>query len=441
MKTLLNKLFVRRPIRPRKAPDNRVRLNIESLEARDNPSTTVVSLIQGTVYIWADSVGSNITISRPSLASNLKVTDNQTKTTWTFNQGILDHTPVVFYGSNQVDKVTAAGAMNPVTLNGNGGNDEFTGGLFNDKIFGGAGNDLIRGGAGDDFILGGAGNDALFGQAGIDYVDGEANNDFLDDGGSAADVSKGGSGFDFFAKKTVVNGTTANDIDQDQTPTCWLLAPLAAAAKAGINLAGRITYQDKGVYQVKLLLTNGSFELQKVSLIDGMQDGEPTPHDEESWVVLYQRAIIQALGKASTAGGWADECVSYLTGRAATHHGGNTWTTPEDKSLGGKFATWGDAEMTVIKNELAAGHLVLATTRVGNYGDGNYGGDVSTAKLIGEHVYSIESINMNARTITMRNPWGHDVGADGIPTGDPDDALVTITFDQFYASMWNYTTS
>ena len=169
------------------------KLEIEALELRENPSTTA-ALIQGTVYVWADSLGSSVTISRPNLTSNLRITDNQTQKTWTIPQSFLDHTPVVFYGSKQVDKVTAAGAWNPVTLNGYGGNDVLTGGQLNDTIFGGSGNDLIHGGAGSDFILGGDDNDALFGEAGIDYVDGEAGNDFLDNGGSAADVRIQASG-------------------------------------------------------------------------------------------------------------------------------------------------------------------------------------------------------------------------------------------------------
>jgi Ca2+-binding RTX toxin-like protein len=88
--------------------------------------------------------------------------------------------------------VVAAGT-NSVQLNGNGGDDTLTSGVYNDTLDGGIGNDTLSGGGGDDQLTGGAGLDVLHGGTGADqfYVlaanelvagetyDGGAENDIL----------------------------------------------------------------------------------------------------------------------------------------------------------------------------------------------------------------------------------------------------------------------
>jgi hypothetical protein len=403
------------------------RLSVETLEARDTPSSVVVQ-IQNSVFVYGDSKGANVVVSRPTPQDNLKITDNQNGKVYAFAQKPTDMMKVVFIGKGGPDTFSAAGAWAPIIASGMGGNDFLTAGNLGSTLDGGAGNDWLVGGAGADNLYGRAGNDILIGGAGSDFLD----------AGSAGEYQDGGDGYDFLAYKPVLNGTTANDVNQTKTPSCWIDAPLAAAAKQGINLASRITYLGNGNYQVKLLDANNQAHFQKVSLEGGRFDFEPAPVGDESWVILYQRAIMQQLGNdwhqlSDYSTGTPGKVMSMLTGRANSSYGSFL-------SSGGLYDTTNDQEMIFIQKKLAAGKLVCAMTRQGDFDTFNVLGSVSTPMLSGAHVYSVESVDWFNMKVTLRNPWGSDIG-DGThatQVSGSNDGLVTISFTQFYDSMWNY---
>jgi hypothetical protein len=297
------------------------KLGLESLEAREVPAVVSVLNLDPYILVQADNNGSNVTISRPTISHKVIITDNQTGQKWSFAQGPLDFKTVVFVGGTGADKVSAANAFTPVKLHGGGGIDTLTGGYMKDRLDGGAGNDTLTGGGGNDTRYGRGGLDALYGQGG---------SDFLDDGGSAGDLTDGGAGDDFLARKPVRFGTMAPDVNQTQTPTCWVLAPLSAAAQEGINFESRITYQGDGVYRVKLMNEDGGHSYQYVNLEGGRLGFEPDPQGDESWVILFHRAIMQERGvdwkdKDAYSGGQCWEVMPMLTGRPAEQHTAYLW--------------------------------------------------------------------------------------------------------------------
>jgi hypothetical protein len=390
------------------------RLGVEALEAREVPSVTSVIDTATTIQVNVDNNGSNVTISRPNEVSALKITDNQTGHTWTFSGFIsLDLKKVVFVGGSGNDRVSAANALERVDLYGNLGNDVLTGGRLNDRLDGGSGNDILHGGAG---------NDSIYGRGGFDYLYGDDGSDFLDDGGQSGDHLTGNGGYDFNARAPVVNGTTDSDVRQTGTPTCWVLSPIAAAARQGINLASRITYLGNGDYRVKLLTETGGYTYQTVSLEGGKLSFEPTPVDSESWVILFHRAIMQAQGvdwedPDAYSGGKCWDVMPYLTGREPDVH----------EAYGIGFSNDFILQMHAA---LVYHKVVCASTRQGDYGP--WAWDVSTPKLIGSHCYEVISVNVQAKTVTLRNPWGVDGGT---ASGDPNDGIVTITWSQFHGSI------
>jgi len=204
---------------------------------------------------------------------------------------------VTFVGGDGKDQCYATNAFTPVRLFGEKGADVLTGGYLKDYIDGGAGNDVLHGGGANDTIYGRTGFDQLFGEEWCDFLDDGADNPLmvLQNGQfrSLADVTDGGTGGDFIARKPVVKGTTPDDVHQTGTPTCWVLAPIAAAAKAGIKLGDRITYLGDGDYQVKLLDGRGGYTTQNVNMEGGRLSFEPLPHGDEWWVILFHRAIMQ----------------------------------------------------------------------------------------------------------------------------------------------------
>jgi len=390
------------------------KLGFETLEAREVPAILGVQQAGNEIIVTASDSNTNATISRPNITSNLKITDNQTGHTWTINWSpLLDLKKVVFVGGAGADHVSAADAWQRVDLRGGNGNDVLIGGRLNDRIDGGSGNDTLHGGGG---------NDALYGRGGLDVLYGDAGSDFLDGGGQSSDYINGGAGYDFDARQPVRDGTTDTDVNQGATPTCWVLAPIASAARQGIDLAGRITYLGNGDYRVKLMNEDGGHSYQVVNLEGGRLSFEPIPNGSESWVILYHRAIMQEMNvdwkdPDAYSSGQCWDVMPYLTGRPADSH----------EAYGIGFSQDFILEMHAA---LAAHKVVCAGTRQGDYGP--WAWDVSTPKVIGSHCYEVVSINVQAKTITLRNPWGVDGGSG---SGNPDDGIVTITWDQFHGSF------
>lgn len=83
-------------------------------------------------------------------------------------------------------------AATSVTIFGNGGQDNISGGTANDYLNGGTGDDTIFGAAGEDTLLGGDGDDALAGSDGHDSLQGDAGNDTLQ-GDAGNDTLDGGA--------------------------------------------------------------------------------------------------------------------------------------------------------------------------------------------------------------------------------------------------------
>jgi hypothetical protein len=410
------------------------RLGVEALESREVPAIVNVTNTPSFTLIEADDSGSRVRIERPTSTSPLIITDRATGGKWQFANSEIGHNHVLFVGGDGFDWVIADGARIRATMHGKGGNDVLRGGAYSDSLNGGPGNDIlfgfggtdqIYGNQGNDTIFGGSSNDALFGNSSVDVLYGEAGHDFLDDGGQAGDKSDGGDGHTFFARRPVRFGTLANDVQQNHTPTCWVLAGLSAAAQGnGINLADRITYQGDGIYRVKLMNEDGGFKYQYVDLKCGWLPFEPIPNSDESWVIIFHRAIMQELDFdwkdfSSYTGGQCWEPLSFLTGRPSESHTAYAW------------------EFTVsflhdMRNALLQNKLVTAGTRQGNYGDGNILGNVSTAKLVGAHCYHVINVDFNTGKVTLRNPWG----TDGWNCYDGDnDGIIKITLNQFMDSF------
>lgn len=78
---------------------------------------------------------------------------------------------------------------------GQGWDDDISGGVGDDTVYGGGRDDLINGGLGDDHLFGEAGFDTVFGLEGDDKIDGGSGDDMLH-GGEGDDVVSGGFGVD-----------------------------------------------------------------------------------------------------------------------------------------------------------------------------------------------------------------------------------------------------
>ena len=136
------------------------------------------------------------------------------------------------------DQVYATDSTLAVSIFGEGGHDQMTGGHAGDRLDGGDGVDRIWGQAGDDLVLGGEGNDFIDGRAGNDVVLGGAGDDHLG-GFDGRDVLIGGLGLDR------ADGGTGDDLliagrtsyDDNDAALMAILADWNSAADAATRVA------------------------------------------------------------------------------------------------------------------------------------------------------------------------------------------------------------
>lgn len=298
---------------------------------------------------------------------------------------------------------TIYGGRGSDTLWGDAGNDYLAGDENDDTIYGGTENDILNGMDGNDNLFGEAGFDTLGGQSGddklwggadFDWLYGDEGNDWLD-AGSASETAVGGDGRDFNAYVTAINGTYYTDVVQGQSitaKTCWVMAGLAGATRTGsLDLSTRIQYLGNGVYRVNWLRADGRGQMFE----DVTFTGDTLPADAvaderqaawaESWVVLYQRAILTQAGRS-----WADP------------GSGGCYVEPP-LYLGRDYTSVDPTRLDQIFQAVFAGKAVMAFIPAGN----------TKAEELGLptwHWYTVLSVTLTTSgwSVTVYNPHGNE---------------------------------
>lgn len=92
---------------------------------------------------------------------------------------VIDGNDAILPGDAPNDDRVIAGEGNDTVIAGRG-DDSVEGGAGNDSLIGNSGDDSLYGGTGDDTLIGGTGNDSLIGGDGNDLAFGGSGNDFID---------------------------------------------------------------------------------------------------------------------------------------------------------------------------------------------------------------------------------------------------------------------
>jgi hypothetical protein len=112
----------------------------------------------------------------------------------------------------------------------------------------------------------------------------------------------------------VQNGTQAQDVIQGRANTCSILASLASlASKRDDDLADRITYLGKYIYQVELY-RNGASQLINVRFNGYTTIYDPTCKGTEFWPLLFQRAYLKLTPSALRDGDSLFRTTANVTG-------------------------------------------------------------------------------------------------------------------------------
>jgi hypothetical protein len=236
------------------------------------------------------------------------------------------------------------------------------------------------------------------------------------------DLTATGSAYQYFAKDVIfgflpyaIDDTAATgayitdtssytDISQGNAGTCWILASIAAMEADGHDLSQLIHYQGNDTYKVQLYVPNnpasrpaGGYSPVTVSVyFDGSRNsadpGYSLTQPSQSWVVVMQRAVIEAVEKwdptesiTNPHGGGAGDALATLTGIASTSVGAQASNVQQQ-----------------VTTALAAGHDVV------------FGTSGSATPLVPGHYYAV--LSASSQGVTLYNPWG---AAETSPTPDP----------------------
>jgi hypothetical protein len=248
-----------------------------------------------------------------------------------------------------------------------------------------------------------------------------------------------------------------NDVIQEQSPTCFIAAALAAVARTGADLAARIRYLGGDRYEVPIATpqvdayyrVTGFGPVQNVVVsFDGTHDPATdlaVSPEGDIWPLLYQRAYVQVFGYSDS--GSAAFAVMALTGQVNVPAPGANWAY-------GAKTPQGAGDLSVIAAALAGGEPVIADTggaTIGTILD-------ATTGLIARHSYAV--IAADAGGVTLYNPWGVDTdwrlldangdhrlsaaerrGSPDGRDGNFDDGLIRISLATFVANFTAYVTA
>ncbi len=380
-------------------------------------------------------------------------------------------------------------------IDGGGDADFILGGLGDDTLRGGDGNDTINGNAGLDQLFGGNGDDILIalddlytdilqGDGGRDAFwsdatgvirggvrQGDVRRDLgavdvdnfvraftftgMDrtlDGEAIGDPTVTGLGYQRFGDHPLypANGPTGADIDQGAVPDCMILAAFSALAHnttSGLAWPIRRAMVDFGDGTVGFALNFGGgvpeFRLRMDAdlPVDALGNLVFARLGKEGslWVPLAEKAIVYLNNWASAAG--------YLgvPANIPLNYANLDFARRSPRQI---FTYFGSADTGRFNCSSFASAQAMADdlfTRWNGYQNVVFGvGDNNFALGIPvNHAYTLWAVNRNpagqVTSIVLRNPWGVDGGRDqqgylAYADANPNDALITLTPDQLYAT-------
>jgi Ca2+-binding RTX toxin-like protein len=392
------------------------------------------------------------------------------------------------YGTNGND--TIIGGFGKQKLYGLGGDDVLRAGVDNDTVYGGAGDDRAWGDTGNDVLIGEADDDSLWGGAGDDTSYGGAGDDtIVSIGGGTKDKLNGEAGFDgfwldtnssethdasgsesssgnvhrvggfMFGTSKEANGQDLpdpvaddggaydpnrhrldgnplfrpstgipmmTDVNQGNLGDCYFLAGMGAVARQQPNIIKQsIVELGDDTYAVRFE-RDGETEYYRIDnelpATFSWTNGMPTYTGQHyaqlggqnaMWVALLEKAFVFWECGADAeygviGGGFGDYGYDAL--------GLSSWTKDTDD----------DDAMAVIAQKLAQGKPVDVCTSFSLNGF-----DLGDSIVL-NHCYTVVSINQQAKTITLYNPWGTDAGSgSGAWVQNSNDGYVTYSWQSF----------
>jgi hypothetical protein len=388
--------------------NNHFRPTFEVLEARDLPTTAILSSgILSVTGTQAHEILKITQINGRISVSGVPIVVGKSATSSVAASQVKEVVVYASGGGDLIDLRTSAAAAvteNSYIVADGGAND----------VFGGDGSNYI--------VAGPGGHNTLNGGPGTDYLA----------AGDATDVLNGSGGFDWYYRPInpsdpFVNGEQVSDIKQGESPSCQTNAALAEAVQQHFNFANTIRYVGNSTYTVALY---GGSVHERVTFNGWYNSEEPVPAASgEFWTILMYRARMQDLkinpDRDYTEAQWdalnrashdrlysVADAIQTVTGHAATYDSIGTATPRQSQAA------------------LAAGDYVIASSAPGS--------GVNTTGIAYDHAYAVLSVYYQDGVwkVELYNPWGFD-SANGLTieslsgSAPTNKGFITLSWSQF----------
>ncbi len=208
-----------------------------------------------------------------------------------------------------------------------------------------------------------------------------------------------------------------NDLKQGGLGDCWFLSSVAAVAERDPSFFPDHIHQNpNGTYTVTFYQDGHPVPVT----VDGSLPTDPggwgyarTPNNN-NWIPIYEKAYAQFKGGYSNIdGGFGDTGMHDLTGAS---------TERDDPG-----------SLADLARHIDSGDAVTTGSKQGGFLGTGWGADKITdgGKVVQDHEYSVESVNMNSHppTVTLLNPWGAHA-QDG--SGHPVPEEITISESEWH---------
>jgi hypothetical protein len=200
-----------------------------------------------------------------------------------------------------------------------------------------------------------------------------------------------------------IPGIDTSDIQQGKRPVCYFLSALAGLSlQRPQDIQNLVKANEDGTYTVTF---PGLPESKRVITVDAPTEDEMLfnihkGQDNSIWVPV----IIKAISKYWSKNGF----LRFFKGDTDAAHWGGAWEGIE--IVTGNVADFMLVNVNTndrILNKINQGLINKKLVSVSTFGKGNNPKQVNEIKLSRGHVLSALSVDLNNKTITVRDPYGH----------------------------------
>ncbi|MFD6444879.1 C2 family cysteine protease [Promicromonospora sp. NPDC060204] len=209
----------------------------------------------------------------------------------------------------------------------------------------------------------------------------------------------------------------ASQIEQGSLADCWFLASAGAIAERDPDwIREHIKRNDDGTYTVTFYEDGEPVQVTVDSQVYENAAGDPS--GDPSWISIYEKAAVQHLGGQYDDIEYdsASKALEMMTGK-------DTSSESLDPVL-----PWDDPpSLESIRDRLGNGEPVVAASPDGG---GWFGDPPPDKEVVNNHVYVVDGVSADGKTITLVNPWGPNGGTGS--DGNTKPGTITMSADEFY---------